>query len=155
MIEIERKFLVTSEAWRPGALGESYCQGYLSSYPHPTVRVRTRGAEGFLTIKGEAEGISRLEFEYAIPVNEAQELQRLCTTPLVVKMRYRVAYEGAIWEIDEFQGENEGLIVAEIELDREDRAIKLPPWIGQEVSDDPRYSNSNLSIYPFKKWQIS
>ena len=152
-LEIERKFLITSDAWRPGATGESYCQGYLSTYPNPTVRVRTEGKKAFLTIKGKSTGIGRPEFEYEIPFAEAQELQSLCITPLVIKTRYKISYEGMIWEVDEFHGENEGLIVAEIELDKPDAIIKLPPWIGQEISDDPRYCNSNLSIHPFTKWK--
>ena len=152
-VEIERKFLVTSKAWLLGAIGEAYCQGYLSQYPSPTVRVRKEGKKAFLTIKGKSKEISRPEFEYEIPFDEAQELQHLCTTPLVIKTRYKILHEGMIWEVDEFHGENEGLIVAEIELDKLDAIIKLPPWIGQEVSDDPRYCNSNLSTHPFTTWE--
>ncbi|MBX9577778.1 MAG: CYTH domain-containing protein [Chthoniobacterales bacterium] len=152
-IEIERKFLITSDTWRLGAIGENYCQGYLSQYPNPTVRVRTEGQKAFLTIKGKSQGISRPEFEYEILFKEAQELQKLCITPLVTKTRYKILHEGMTWEVDEFHGENEGLIVAEIELDKPDAIIKLPPWIGQEVSDDPRYCNSNLSIHPFRNWK--
>ncbi|MCX6957424.1 MAG: CYTH domain-containing protein [Verrucomicrobiae bacterium] len=154
-IEIERKFLVTSDAWRLGATGEAYCQGYLSQYPNPTVRVRMEGKKAFLTIKGKTNEIARPEFEYEIPFDEAQELQHLCVTPLVIKTRYKILHEGMTWEVDEFHGENEGLIVAEIELDKPDAIIKLPPWIGQEVSDDPRYCNSNLSIHPFTRWDAS
>ncbi|HLB33410.1 MAG: adenylate cyclase [Verrucomicrobia bacterium RIFCSPHIGHO2_12_FULL_41_10] len=151
-IEIERKFLVKNDAWRPGAVGTPYCQGYLSRNPESTVRIRTEGSKAFLTIKGKPQGISRSEFEYQIPFKDAQELQHLCTTPLVVKTRYRIPYEGATWEVDEFHGENEDLIIAEIEIEHPDAPIKVPPWVGQEVSDDPRYCNSNLAVHPFKKW---
>lgn len=153
-LEIERKFLVMNDEWRLGATGEAYCQGYLSQHPNPTVRVRTQGTKAFLTIKGKSEGIVRSEFEYEIPFTEAQELQKLCVTPLVKKTRYKILHEGMIWEVDKFHDENQGLIVAEIELDQADAAIKLPAWIGKEVSEDPRYANSNLAINPFKGWKI-
>jgi len=152
-IEIERKFLVTSDAWRYGAIGEAYCQGYLSQYPHPTIRVRTQGRKAFLTVKGKINGISRPEFEYEIPFAEAQELQQLCITPLVTKTRYKILHEGMTWEVDEFHGKNEGLIIAEVELDHPESLISKPSWIGQEVSDDPRYANSNLAIHPFMSWK--
>ncbi|MFZ4115812.1 MAG: CYTH domain-containing protein [Chthoniobacterales bacterium] len=153
-IEIERKFLVKNDTWRSEAVGIDYCQGYLSQKPEATVRVRTEGEKAFLTIKGRSEGISRPEFEYEIPPQEARELQRLCITPLVQKTRYHIPYEGIIWEVDEFHGENEGLIIAEIELDHPEERIPLPPWIGEEVSHDPRYYNSNLAVHPFTKWKI-
>lgn len=151
-IEIERKFLVTSDAWRQGAVGIDYCQGYLSRNPDATVRVRTEGNEARITIKGRSSGISRLEFEYPIPYQEALELQQLCITPLVKKTRYKIFHEGMTWEVDEFHGENEGLVVAEVELSHPEKNIPLPPWAGQEVSQDPRYCNSNLAIHPFKTW---
>ena len=152
-LEIERKFLVTSDAWRTGAIGEEYCQGYLSQNPNPTIRVRTQGNKAFLTIKGKPNGITRAEFEYEIPFAEAKELQQLCITPLVKKRRYKILHEGMTWEVDEFHGENEGLIVAEIELDDPETIIKIPAWIGQEVSEDQRYANSSLAIHPFKNWK--
>ncbi len=164
-LEIERKFLVTSDAWRDSAIGEDYCQGYLSQYPNPTIRVRTEGSKAFLTIKSKLKNLSsqstdtancsitRAEFEYEIPFAEAKELQELCITPLVKKTRYKILHEGMTWEVDEFHGENEGLIVAEIELDHPDTIIKIPAWIGQEVSEDARYANSSLAIHPFKNWK--
>ncbi len=151
-IEIERKFLVINDAWRHGAVGEEYCQGYLSQYPNPTIRVRTQGTKAFLTIKGKATGIARPEFEYEIPFEEAKELQTLCITSFVIKTRYKILYEGKTWEVDEFHGENEGLIIAEIELKHPDDSINKPSWIGQEVSHDSRYTNSRLAIHPFRKW---
>lgn len=152
-LEIERKFLVTSDAWRSGAVGEEYCQGYLSQYPNPTIRVRTQGEKAFLTIKGKTHGITRTEFEYEIPFKEAQELQELCITPLIRKTRYKIVHEGMTWEVDEFHGENAGLIVAEVELDHQETNINPPSWIGEEVSDDPQYANSNLAVHPFRQWK--
>ena len=151
-IEIERKFLVEGDTWRPLGLGKPYCQGYLSRAPGVTVRVRTEGNVACITIKGITKGISRPEFEYSIPFEDALELQRLCTTPLVTKTRYHIPYEGYLWEIDEFHGDNKGLIIAEVELDHPNAAINIPSWIGKEVSADVRYCNSNLSIHPFKTW---
>jgi len=153
-IEIERKFLVTSDAWRAGAVGEEYCQGYLSQYPNPTVRVRTQGTKAFLTIKGKPSSISRPEFEYEIPFAEAQELQKLCITPLLKKTRYKILDEEMMWEVDEFHDENKGLIIAEIELDHPESSIKRPSWVGEEVTMEPRYANSNLAIHPFTEWMI-
>lgn len=151
-MEIERKFLAIGDAWRKDVRGKSYCQGYLSRSPGRTVRVRIEGEEARLTIKGPMQGISRLEFEYPIPLNDAKQMQGLCTSPLVIKTRYVVPHDGRRWEIDEFHGENEGLVIAEIELDRTDDVINLPPWIGKEVSGDTRYCNSNLSIHPYRSW---
>lgn len=151
-IEIERKYLVVTNAWRHNAIGTSYCQGYLSGNSETTVRVRTEGSNAFLTIKGRKQGISRPEFEYPIPFKEAQELQSLCRKPLVKKTRYHLLHDGMTWEVDEFHGENAGLIIAEIELDDPEATFALPPWVGQEISHDPRYFNSNLSVYPFSKW---
>lgn len=151
-IEIERKFLVANDSWRQGAVGKAFCQGYLSRSPEATVRVRTEGGDACLTIKGTTSGISRQEFEYSIPFQDAKELQRLCTTPLVIKTRYEILYEGQIWEVDEFHGDNEGLVIAEIEIDHPEAPIKLPPWVGKEVSHEERYYNSNLSTSPFKTW---
>lgn len=151
-IEIERKYLVTNDTWRHNATGTSYCQGYLSKNRNSTVRVRTEGLHAFLTIKGPTHGISRLEFEYNIPFEEAQELQSLCTTPLVRKTRYHILHDEMTWEVDEFHGDNQGLIIAEIELHHPDALFTLPPWVGKEISHESRYCNSNLSIHPFSKW---
>lgn len=152
--EIERKFLLSGEAWREGAEGLFFRQGYLSADPERTVRVRQVGRRGQLTVKGLTRGVTRAEFEYEIPVADAKRLlDELCLRPLVEKTRYRVAHAGLTWEIDEFHGENEGLVVAEVELEAEDQAIELPSWIGREVSGDPRYFNSNLAAHPYSRWR--
>lgn len=151
-LEIERKFLVTSDAWRCNAEGKEYSQGYLSANIHATVRVRIEGEKGFITVKGPIKGLCRSEFEYSVPLNEAIEMQQLCETPLVTKTRYRIPHDGHIWEVDEFHGENEGLIIAEIELSDEKEIISLPEWLGEEVSSDRRYCNSRLAVTPFKNW---
>lgn len=153
-IEIERKFLVKSSEWRMGATGTTYCQGYLSRSPEATVRVRIEGDDSFLTIKGPLKGIRRPEYEYPIPFKDAEELIRLCVSPLVIKTRYKIFYKKQLWEVDEFHGENDGLIMAEIELTDPDELIKLPPWIGEEVSSDTRYYNSNLATHPFTRWHL-
>ena len=152
--EIERKFLVTSDAWRTGARSERFRQGYLSALPGRTVRVRVAGAKAYVTIKGERRGISRLEFEYEIPVADAEHiLEALCEKPLIEKTRHFIEHAGRVWEVDEFLGQNAGLVVAEIELDDAAQEIVLPDWVGQEVSEDSRYSNSNLIKHPFNTWR--
>lgn len=151
--EIERKFLVKSDSWRRLAEGKVYRQGYISTQKEATVRVRIVGNQGYLTIKGPSVKYSRSEFEYPIPVEDAQEmLDTLCESPLIEKIRYRVECGGLIWEIDEFDGVNKGLIIAEVELSDEQQQIELPIWIGKEVSDDPKYFNSNLVKHPFSQW---
>lgn len=151
--EIERKYLVRNDAWREGTRGILFRQGYLSAEPDRTVRVRLEGDIGKLTIKGKTEGIRRSEYEYQIPLQEATELlNTLCLRPLIEKTRYRVEHAGLIWEIDEFYGANEGLVMAEVELESEETEISLPDWVGQEVSDNPRYYNANLVALPFKNW---
>ena len=151
--EIERKFLVTGGEWRGLAEGIMYRQGYLSTVKERTVRVRTIEDQGYLTIKGISVGATRLEFEYNIPVADAnQMLDELCERPLIEKKRYKIEYAGLTWEVDEFFGENQGLIFAEVELSDENQQIKLPPWIGKEVTDDPRYFNSNLIKHPYSQW---
>jgi adenylate cyclase len=153
-IEIERKFLVVGDSWRRGATGTLFRQGYLCTDPERTVRVRLAGDRGTLTIKGLTEGISRAEFEYPIPAAEAAELlDRLCLRPLIEKTRYRLEHAGRIWEIDEFSGVNEGLILAEVELESADAQPELPPWAGKEVSADPRYYNASLVQHPFSMWR--
>lgn len=152
-IEIERKFLVIGDSWRQGARGSFYCQGYLSTARERTVRVRIAGSRGFLTIKGEAAGSVRAEYEYEIPVCDAREmLDKLCEKPLIEKVRYRLEFTGMAWDIDEFAGENDGLIVAEIELSDEHAQFTLPPWAGMEVTGDPRYHNSQLVRNPYRNW---
>jgi CYTH domain-containing protein len=151
--EIERKFLVIKDMWLPKSKGHCYRQGYLSSAKERIVRLRVAGNKGFLTIKGLTEGFSRIEFEYEIPKEDAdQMLDRLCERPLIEKIRYREDHEGIIWEIDVFEGDNKGLIMAEVELESETQQFSLPPWIGEEVSEDPRYFNVNLAKNPFKQW---
>ncbi|MDP7624875.1 MAG: CYTH domain-containing protein [Rhodospirillales bacterium] len=151
--EIERKFMITGEAWRELAKGTAYRQGYLSTVKERTVRVRTIDDKGFLTIKGITVGATRAEYEYEIPAGDTNEmLDDLCEQPIIEKKRYKVPLDGFIWEIDEFGGVNEGLIVAEIELESEDQEFNKPDWIGDEVSGDPRYFNSNLIANPFTTW---
>lgn len=154
-IEIERKFLVTNEGWRtlagPGLLCE---QGYISSGPDQiTVRVRRIGNKGFLTLKGIAEGISRPELEYETPIDDAEYMLRnFCGDRIVSKTRYFIGIDGITWEIDEFAGLNQGLILAEIELERETQPFEKPNWLGADVSMDRRYTNAALSTNPFLKW---
>jgi len=154
--EIERKFLVSSDGWRLFGPGTRYRQGYLSTVPERSVRVRVAGDEGFLTIKGKTVNATRAEYEYAIPVSEANELlDHLCERPLIEKTRYRISHRGLVWEVDEFEGENTGLIVAEVELETEDQAVALPDWAGEEVTGDPRYYNASLVANPYRKWAES
>ena len=151
--EIERKFLVIGEAWRALAAGTAYRQGYLSTVKERTVRVRTIDASGFLTIKGISVGATRVEYEYEIPAADANEmLDDLCEKPIIEKNRYKIPFAGMTWEVDEFFGVNDGLIVAEIELTDEAQAFEKPDWIGDEVTGDPRYFNSNLIAKPFTTW---
>jgi len=151
-VEIERKFLVNGNSWRNGQ-GIRICQGYLNRDKERTVRVRLSGDKGFLTIKGMNIGATRAEYEYEIPVSHAEELLKICDGPVLEKNRYAHDYNGLIWEVDEFLGENEGLIVAEVELKRENQSFDRPDWIGQEVTTDPRYFNSNLCSHPYRKWR--
>jgi CYTH domain-containing protein len=151
--EIERKFLVTGDAWRSMGQGTRYRQGYLSTVKERTVRVRTVADKAYLTVKGVNEGIARAEFEYEIPVADANTLlDELCKRPLIEKDRYKIPYAGLTWEVDEFFGENAGLILAEVELESEDQTFDIPEWIGEDVSDDPRYYNANLIAHPYGTW---
>ena len=151
--EIERKFLVTAADYRDLAKGTHYKQGYLNSQKERVVRVRTIDATGFMTIKGITKGATRLEYEYEIPAKDADELlDQLCEQPIIDKHRYKFAMGEFVWEIDEFHGDNEGLTVAEVELESEDQAFPKPDWIGEEVTGDPRYYNSNLIANPYKNW---
>ena len=151
--EIEKKFLVEGDTWREKSEGVLFRQGYLSTIKERTVRVRTIDSKGFLTIKGITVGATRAEYEYEISVSDANEmLDSLCEKPIIEKNRTKIEYKGLIWEVDEFFGENEGLIFAEVELDSEDQDIALPEWIGEEVTGDHRYFNSNLIRNPFKNW---
>jgi len=151
--EIEKKFLMTGDEWRKLAKGKAFRQGYLSTVKERTVRVRTVGDQGFLTIKGITVGATRAEYEYKIPAAEADEmLTNLCEKPLVEKNRYKIPQGELMWEIDEFLGDNLGLIVAEIELTDENQKFDRPAWIGKEVTGDPKYFNSNLTKHPYSKW---
>jgi len=152
--EIERKYLVQKDAWKPSTPGVLYRQGYLSSVKERVVRVRVAGDNAYLTVKGLSTGVTRLEFEYPIPVDDAASmLDRLCELPLIEKTRYREEYEGHRWEIDEFHGDNFGLVIAEIELASDTERYAVPPWALAEVSGDPRYFNSNLAVNPYKNWK--
>lgn len=151
-LEIERKFLVKNDSWCTGS-GTLYRQGYLNRHPERTVRVRIAGEKAYLTIKGITKGATRKEFEYEIPIVEAEEmLNQLCEKPLIEKRRYQVIVEKKLFEVDEFLGDNRGLVVAEVELISEDEIIPQPDWLGDEVTSDPRYYNSNLSQHPYTEW---
>lgn len=150
--EIERKYLVDPARWVPRGAGTLYRQGYLSSHPERVVRVRIHGETGVLTIKGKTAGIRRTELEYPIPLADATELLAMCEQPLVEKTRHVEEHGGQTWEIDVFHGVNHGLVMAEIELTSETQSVEVPPWAVREVSDDPRYYNSNLIAHPFTTW---
>ncbi len=153
-IEIEKKFLLKGSEWKQLAAGTAYRQGYLSSVKERTVRVRTINDKGFLTIKGISVGAVRREYEYEIPVEDANALlDELCEKPIIEKNRYKVEHGGFTWEIDEFFGENDGLVVAEIELESEDQLFERPKWVGEEVTGDARYFNSNLIKHPYCRWK--
>lgn len=153
--EIERKFLVKNATYKTLAAGIHYHQGYIPTVSGTTARIRIAGERGFLTLKTRTIGISRHEFEYEIPVNDAQEMLRLlCASPTIEKYRYCIdAGNGLKWEVDEFKGENEGLVIAEIELPAEDTAFEKPDWIGEEVTGDHRYYNSSLCLLPYSRWE--
>lgn len=151
--EIERKFLVRGEGWRRGGKTTTMRQGYLCASKERSVRVRLEDGIGTLTIKGPSRGLARAEYEYRIPPQDAARLlDALCERPLIEKTRTRTRRGGLTWEIDEFQGENAGLIVAEVELERKNQRISLPPWAGREVSEDPRYLNANLFRNQYRNW---
>ena len=151
--EIERKFLVSSDAWRQGAKPSAIRQGYLCAGPSHVVRVRTYGDQAFLTIKSGGAGIARLEFEYEVPVADATVmLDALCHRPLIEKTRFAVDVDGVAWVVDVFFGDNEGLVLAEVELESEAQQVALPPWAGTEVTGDPRYFNAALSERPYATW---
>lgn len=151
-VEIERKFLLAGDGWRTLGTAVRMRQGYLSSDKARVVRVRIEGDHAYITIKGKSSGATRGEWEYPVPVADAEELLALCEQPLVEKVRRRIEYQGHTWEVDEFFGVNQGLVVAEIELKAEDEAFAKPEWIGADVTDDPRYYNSSLVKKPFTAW---
>ena len=150
--EIERKFLVRGTDWRNGT-GVRFSQGYLNRDKDRTVRVRIAGGKAFLTIKGVTQGATRAEFEYPIPMEDAEQLLKLSDGPIIEKDRYRIVHDGALWEVDEFWGDNAGLVLAEIELKSEDQPFSRPTWLGEEVTQDRRYYNSSLAGYPYREWR--
>ena len=152
-VEIERKFLVIGDQWKSQAEPVSYRQGYLNLDPLRNVRVRTGGGQGFLTVKGKSTNLSRPEFEYEIPFSDAEQLLELCEGALIEKKRYKIPSGNHVWEVDEFFGDNQGLVVAEIELTSEEEAFVKPDWIGEEVSHDPKYINARLVQNPFSSWK--
>lgn len=154
-IEIERKFLMNSEKWEllEKPAGEFYRQGYLLTEPTKTIRVRQTSEQGFLTIKGISFGATRKEFEYEIPLEEARELLDHFAVAELSKIRYKISIGNHVWEVDEFLGKNEGLIVAEIELTSEDEHFEIPDWIGREVTGEEKYYNSNLVLKPYETWK--
>ena len=152
-LEIERKYLVDLEKVGTLENGSRIKQGYLSTNKEAVVRVRVKNDKAYLTIKGSNIGVTRLEFEYEIPLDEANEmLDKLCQKPVIDKTRYLINYENHTWELDVFYGENEGLVVVEVELSSEDETIILPSWVKEEVTSDARYYNSNLMKNPYKNW---
>ncbi|MCF8358011.1 MAG: CYTH domain-containing protein [Prolixibacteraceae bacterium] len=151
--EIERKFLVDIDKWGKRGDVSHIMQGYIFIHPQKVIRIRIDGKKAFLTIKGNLVGITRDEYEYPIPYNDACQLLKLCEGDIVEKNRYVLEYAGKKWEIDAFFGPNEGLVIAEVELERCDEKIELPNWVTVEVSQDNRYYNFNLSRHPFSQWQ--
>lgn len=152
--EIERKFLVVGDAWRILAQGVTYRQGYLCRTEKCAVRIRIAEERAFLTVKSRTSGITRAEYEYEIPLSDGEELlTSLAEKPIITKTRRKIPYAGFIWDVDEFHGENQGLILAEIELEREDQPFDKPAWIGEEVTGDPRYGNAALARRPFSAWR--
>ena len=151
-LEIERKFLLKEGAWR-NEKGTKYRQGYLSIAKERTVRVRIIDNKGYLTVKGISRGAVRVEYEYEIPGAEAEAmLDDLCEKPLIEKIRCKIEFKELVWEVDEFFGENKGLLVAEVELESEDQSFVKPEWVGEEVTSDPKYFNANLIHHPYSKW---
>ena len=156
MIEIERKFLVTSTAYKAAAISEQrIVQGFLNTHPERTVRVRIKGTKGFLTIKGKSNesGTSRYEWEEAIAISDAEELLKLCEKGIIEKIRYEIKEGNHVFEVDEFHGLNEGLVVAEVELAEEDEIFQKPEWLGREVTGEIKYYNSQLVKHPYTEWK--
>jgi adenylate cyclase len=152
-IEIERKFLVRSEAWRAQAEhAEHLVQGYLANTASSSIRVRMAGEQAWLNIKRSVSGVRRAEYDYLIPISDARELLTLCEGYLIEKTRYHVRFAGQLWEVDVFEGDNEGLTTGEIELQSVDQPFERPAWLGAEISNDVRYYNNMLSLHPYKSW---
>jgi CYTH domain-containing protein len=155
-MEIERKYLVNKILWqelRQPVNASFVQQAYLSTDPKCSVRIRITDSKALITIKGETTGISREEFEYSVPLNDGLEIMRLAGKPVIVKSRYVIHHDGYKWEVDEFHGDNEGLILAEVELKADSENPEWPEWIDKEVSGDPRYFNLQLAINPINEWQ--
>jgi adenylate cyclase len=150
--EIERKFLVRDSSVIEGLPGLPYRQGYLSTDPERTVRIRLAGEHAWLTVKGATTGATRAEFEYSIPPADAVALLAMCAGPLVEKTRHQIEHAGRTWEIDVFAGDNAGLVLAEVELPAEDVPLDVPPWAGEEVTHDARYVNARLVAHPYRTW---
>jgi len=151
--EIERKFLVTGDGWRKGARGTFYRQGYLVACDDLVVRVRMAGNRATLTIKGRKTGLSCPEYEYPLPVSEALDMfEQICLRPFIEKTRHTLDFKGVAWAVDEFEGENKGLVIAEVELAQENQDVELPGWVGRDVSCDPKYWNMNLMKHPYGQW---
>ena len=152
-VEIERKFIVINDGWKNQEPGSSISQGYLSTSMDRVVRVRVINEDAYLTVKSSIDGLVRNEWEYPIPVDDAKiMLKNLCIQPIIEKVRYRILHAGMMWDLDVFSGENEGLIIAEIELESENQPFDVPAWAGKEVTDKPRYYNNNLARYPYRSW---
>lgn len=156
-IETERKFLVNKTKWAAvhKVHGQTIRQKYIQTDKDKTIRIREKGNKGYITIKGKKKGISRAEFEYEIPLKDAIAMMDTFTGGMISKIRFNVKHAGKLWEVDEFHGDNDGLIVAEIELQSEDEVFDLPDWVAKEVTHDPRYYNSNLTIRPYKHWKAT
>ena len=153
--EIERKFLVKESNWQKSLKGLLIQQGYIVIRKEKVVRIRIMNNKGYLTIKGTTTGATRNEYEYEIPLEDARQmLNNLCEKPILEKHRYKINHDGMTWGIDIFHRDNEGLIVAEIELEYEDQEFEKPDWVDMEVTDDPKYFNSNLVKNPFNKWNV-
>lgn len=153
-VEIERKYLVNKNIWEKTVKGDSHFirQGYILTSPDKTIRIRLKDNKGYITLKGLSTGASRPEFEYGIPEEDAKELlDKFCTSG-ITKIRNKLVFNGKLWEVDEFSEDNEGLIIAEIELRSDEETFDLPEWIEKEVTGEEKYYNSNLSVHPFKKW---
>jgi adenylate cyclase len=151
--EIERKFLVTGDGWREGSVATEFQQAYLHRGEKGVVRARIAGAKAFLTVKSAGVGLARKEFEYEIPVQDATELLDLAEGPVLRKTRHVVVHGGRKWEVDVFHGENDGLVLAEVELPDAEANVALPAWVGEEVTRDARYYSSNLALRPFRDWK--
>ena len=154
-LEIERKFLVANDGWRGDWPTHAIRQGYLTTGDTTTVRIRIDGPKAFITVKGECGGPVRSEYEYAIPLAHADEMLGLCQRPLIEKLRYDVRFDGQLWQVDVFTGDNAGLVLAEAELSHPQQRLVLPPWTGLEVTDDVRYRNSYLARHPFGAWRTA